>query len=80
MPAKNTILLFTTIFTISIVVTLMIGIYNFGILNSSISEWQKVNHPIEKFVFVVLVSLIIISLVIMVLMGWIKKLFFQNKR
>lgn len=77
---KSTILLFITVFTISIVLTLMVGIYNFEILTSSIPEWQKVNHPIEKFVFVVVVSLILISLIITVLIQWFKKLLFQNKR
>lgn len=76
---KSTILLFITVFTISIVITLIIGIYNFEILNSSIQEWQKVNHPIEKFVFVVVVSLILISLIITVLFGWLKKLLFYDK-
>lgn len=77
---KSTILLFITVFTISIVVTLMIGIYNFEILNSSIPKWQKVNHPIEKFVFIVVVSLVLISSIITVILGWLKKLLFQNKR
>jgi hypothetical protein len=77
---KSTILLFITVFIIATIITLMIGIYNFETLNSSIPEWQKVNHPLEKFFFVVLVSLIIISLIITVLLEWIKKLFFQNKR
>lgn len=80
MSMKSTILMFITVFTISIVITLIIGIYNFEILNSSIPEWQKVNHPIEKFLFVVLVSLILISLIITALIGWLKKLLFQNKR
>ena len=80
MSRKSTILLFTTVFTISIFITLMIGIYNFEIVNSSIPQWQKVNHALEKFVFVLLVSLILISLLITVLIKWIKKLFFQNKR
>lgn len=76
MPMKSTILLFITVFTISLVITLMIGIYNFEILNSSNPEWQKVNHPIEKFLFVVVVSLILISLIITVLIIWFKKLLF----
>lgn len=77
---KNNILLFITVFIIATIITLMIGIYNFEIIHSSMPEWQKVNHPMEKFFFVVLVSLIIISLIITVLIEWIKKLFFQRKR
>ena len=77
---KNNILLFITVFIIATIITLMIGIYNFEMLNSSIPEWKKVNHPMEKFFFVVLVSLIIISLIITLLIEGIKKLFFQNKR
>lgn len=76
---KSTILLFITVFTISIVITLMVGIYNFEILNSSIPAWQKVNHPMEKFFFVVIVSLILLSIIITILLEWIKKLFFQRK-
>lgn len=77
---KSTILLFITVFIIATIITLMIGIYNFETLNSSIPEWQKVNHPMEKFFFVVIVSLILISMVITVLLEWIKKLFFKRKR
>jgi uncharacterized membrane protein (DUF106 family) len=77
---KSTILLFITVFTISTVITLIIGIYNFEILNASIQGWQKVNHPIEKFVFIVVVSLLLISLIITAFIGWLKKLLFQNKR
>jgi len=77
---KSTILLFITVFIIATIITLMIGIYNFETLNSSIPEWEKVNHPMEKFFFVVIVSLIIVSLIITVLLEWVKKLFFQNKR
>ncbi len=76
---KSTILLFITVFTISTVITLIIGIYNFEILNASIQGWQKVNHPIEKFVFVIVVSLVLISSIITVLLGWLKKLLFQKK-
>ncbi len=77
---KNKILVFITVFIISLITALIVAIYNFDILNSSIPEWSDVTHPIEKFVFVVLVSLIIISFIMTVLIEWIKKQFFQNKR
>ena len=76
---KSTILLFITVFIIATIITLMIGIYNFETLNSSIPEWQKVKQQMEKFFFVVIVSLILISVVITVLLEWIKKLFFKRK-
>ena len=79
MLMKSTILLFITVFTISTVITLIIGIYNFEILNASIQGWHKVNHPIEKFVFVIVVSLVLISSIITVILGWLKKLLFQKK-
>lgn len=79
MPMRSTVLLFIAVFTIAIFITLIIGIYNFEVLNSSVSEWQKVNHPIEKFVFVIVVTLLLISVIITVAIRWLKRLLFQNK-
>lgn len=76
---KNNILLFITVFIISLIIALIVAIYNFDVLNSSIPEWRNVTHSKVKFVFVVLVSLIIISFTVTVLIEWIKKQFFQNK-
>lgn len=75
---KSKIMLFISVFIILLIVALIAAIYNFDILNSSIPEWSDVTHPIEKFVFVVLVSLIIISFVVTMFIGWIKKLFFKT--
>lgn len=77
---KSNIIFFITVFVISIIISLMIGIYHFEILNSSVIEWQNINHPIEKFVFVIVIALILISLTITVLAGWIKKVFLKKKR
>ena len=73
---KNKILLFITVFIILLIVALIAAIYNFDILNSSIPQWRDVTHSTGKFIFVVLVLLILISFVVTMFIGWIKKLFF----
>lgn len=71
---KSKILVFIIVFITLFIASLIIAIYNFDVLNSLVPEWNNVTHSTGKFIFVTLVSLVIISLVVTILIDWIKKI------
>jgi hypothetical protein len=76
---KNRIFLFLNVFIISLISAIIIAIYNFDKINSFMLEWENMTHPIEKFIFVFIVLLLLISLLVTILIDWIKKQFLSNK-
>ncbi len=76
---KNRILLFLTVFILSLISAIIIAIYNFDKINLLMLEWANMTHPLEKFIFVLIVLLLMISIILTLLIDWIKKLVIKKK-
>jgi uncharacterized membrane protein len=73
---KNKIPLFLTV----LIIATIIAIYNFDVLSAFVTEWNSEKHYFGKFIFVILVLVILFSLVVTFLIDWIRKIVFGRKR
>jgi uncharacterized membrane protein YedE/YeeE len=73
---KNKISLFIIVFIISMI----IAIYNFDVLSTFVTEWHSGKHYFGKFIFVILVLVILFSLAVTFSIELIRKIVFQRKR
>jgi hypothetical protein len=73
---KNKIPLFLTVLIISTIIV----IYNFDVLSAFVTEWNSGKHYFGKFIFVILVLVILFSLAVTFIIELIRKIVFRRKR